>query len=184
MKLLLTSTGFANDAIAQTAVRLVGKPAEQINIAVINEGYVYDVGNRWAVRELVQGAAAFGGVYDLVNLLALTELEYMDRLEAADLFFVLGGYTDYLMNVFNRTGLSRRLPRWLETKVYVGSSAGSAIVGLRVNQAGFQKLYGEGDDYALTSYLELVDFATKSHLDRPGADNNRTEIVARRRENL
>ena len=39
MKLVLASQGFCNDEISNKVSELVGKPLENINIAIINEAY-------------------------------------------------------------------------------------------------------------------------------------------------
>ncbi len=173
MKLILTSDGFTTDEIIETAERLVGKPAEDISVAAIAEGYAVETGDhRWVLDNLDHAAAIFGGQFQLVNLLALDLPTIGIRLEAADLIFVLGGHTDYLMSVFNKSGLSEILPDLLKAKVYVGSSAGSMILGRRMDTLAYRQIYGEEGTYGTTQYLELVNFAIKPHLNSPLFPNN------------
>ncbi len=77
--------------------------------------------------ELNRTSRIFGGEFELVNLLALGIDKIVERLNLADLIFVVGGHTDYLMSVFNKSGLSNRLADLLSDKVYVGVSAGAMI---------------------------------------------------------
>jgi dipeptidase E len=173
MKLLLTSDGFTTDEIIETAIRLAGKPAEAINLAVIAEAYAVEPGDhRWVLDNLDHAAAIFGGTFQIVNLLALDPVGIQSRLEAADIIFAIGGHTDYLMSVFDRSGLSEILPDLLKTKVYVGSSAGSMILGRRMDTLAYRQIYGEEGTYGTTKYLELVNFAMKPHLNSPLFPNN------------
>lgn len=104
---------------------------------------------------------------ELVNLLALDTYEVKERLQKADVMYVLGGHTDYLMSVFNKTGFAKLLPELLKTKVYVGSSAGSMVLGKRLSDAAYLKMYKETNPYGVKNYLEVVDFSIMPHLDSP-----------------
>jgi peptidase E len=101
MKLLLTSAGFTTQTIIDACIELVGKPADQINIAVVNEGYAVEEGDHtWVLEELTLLKKAFGGTLELVNLLALDIHKIEKRIALADIIYVVGGHTDYLMHVF------------------------------------------------------------------------------------
>ncbi len=179
MKLILASAGFATEEIIQKAEELVGKKRSEISVAVINEAYAVEHENnlRWVLDDLNRIRDNFGGNLELVNLLALDTQTIQDRLEKADIIFVVGGHTDYLMSVFNKTGFGKLLPELLKTKVYVGSSAGSMVVCNRVSTEAYQTLYGEEDTYGITEYLGLVDIAIKPHYLSKIFTNNRKEKV-------
>ena len=178
MKLLLTSAGFTTQTIIDVCVELVGKPAELINIAVINEGYAVEAGDHtWVIDELALLRKSFGGRFELVNLLALSIEKAEERIEQADMIYVVGGNTDYLMHIFETTGFAKLLPRLLKTKIYVGSSAGSMVMGNRVSSESYQRIYGEGDTYGIEKYLDLVDLAIKPHLNSPDWPNNREPVL-------
>lgn len=178
MKLVLSSAGYFTAEIAQATAKLVGKPASQIKTAVINEGYVAEHGDHsWVVDDLNRIKKHFPGPLTLVNLQALTTQQIKNRLLEADVIFVVGGHTDYLMSVFNKSGLSSILPEIVASKVYVGSSAGSMVIGQRVSTTAYQHVYGEKEDYGVTRYLELVNFALKPHLGSPSFPQNRPEVL-------
>jgi dipeptidase E len=178
MKLVLASAGFYTQEIVNKTVELVGKPIEEIKVAVINEAYAVGHGNHWWVLDdLNRIQANFPSGFELVNLLALDIDMVKSRLELADVIFVVGGHTDYLMYVFNKTGFSKILPELLKTKVYVGSSAGSMVLAQRVSTAAYTKVYGEENDYGVTEYMNLVDFALKPHLNNPLFPNNNKEVL-------
>ncbi len=159
-------------------VRLSGQPRGKLTFAVINEGYAVESGDkRWMFDQLSALAELFPGEIDLVDLLALDVETVAKRIAPHDVIFVLGGHTDYLMHVFQKTGFAERLPQLLTNKVYVGSSAGAMVLGKRINTAAYRRVYGEGDDYGVTKYMELVDFAMKPHFDAKEFPNNRSDVL-------
>lgn len=178
MKLLLCSEGFSTEEIIAKCEELVGKTRNLINVAVINEAYAVEHENnlRWVLKNLNTVNDTFGGNAELVNLLALDIQTVKTRIGKADVIYVVGGHTDYLMSVFIKTGFSRILPELLESKVYVGSSAGSMVLGKRLSADAYQKIYGEIGKYGNNDYMGLVDLSIMPHLDSPHF-SNRKEIL-------
>jgi dipeptidase E len=166
MKLLLCSEGFHTPEIVAKCEELVGKKRDVISVAVINEAYAVEHDNnlRWILPTLNEVKDNFGGKLELVNVLALDIATVKQRIEQHDVIFVLGGNTDYLMSVFNKTGFAHLLPELLKTKVYVGSSAGSMVMGKRLSAGVYEKIYGERDLYGVGRYFELIDIALFPHL--------------------
>jgi dipeptidase E len=180
MKLLLCSEGFHTPELVDACARLVGKPKADISIGVINEAYAVETGDmRWVLTNLHSAADNFGGEFLLVNLLALDRNEIRERLESVDVIYVVGGHTDWLMHVLNESGLAAMLPDLLKSKVYVGSSAGSMVVGRRISTAAYAEVYGEEGDYGITQYLNLVDLAPKPHLGSDMFPYNRPDVLDR-----
>lgn len=178
MKLLLTSSGFTNQDIVSAFEKLVGKPAKDISIAIINEAYAVEHSDHsWNIAELVRIRETVGGKVEFVNLLANDLAMVRARIELCDAIFVLGGNTDYLMHVYQNTGFDKLLPELLKTKVYVGSSAGSMVICNRISTEAYLKVYGERGDYGITSYLGLIDVAIKPHLNSDHFPNNRKDIL-------
>ena len=178
MKLILCSEGFSTKEIIDKCVELVGKPKDSINVAVINEAYAVETDNlRWVVSNLNSVKDNFGGNLELVNLLALDAEDIKERLEKSDVIFVVGGHTDYLMSVFNKSGLSSMLPELLKSKVYVGSSAGSMVLGKRLSEMAYEKIYNERNTYGVDKYLELADIAVMPHLDSPHFPNRKETLL-------
>ncbi len=121
MRLLLTSAGFTTPEIIDAFVGLCDEPKEQVSLAIINEAYVVETGDkRWVIKELYRCATLFGGEIDHVNLLALDVDQIVERILKHDALYVVGGHTDYLMYVFERSGLVKALPRILEKVAHVG----------------------------------------------------------------
>jgi dipeptidase E len=178
MKMVLCSEGFHTPNTVQACVDLVGKPQDKISVAIINEGFAVEEGDkRWVLDNLNDVSKHFPAQLDIVDLLALSIEEVETRINFYDVIFVLGGNTDYLMHVFNKSGFTKLLPKLLESKVYVGSSAGSMVIGKRVSTEAYLEIFGEADDFGITEYLGLVDFAFKPHLDSPYFPNNTAEVI-------
>jgi len=179
MKLILASAGFYTEEIILKCEELVGKPRDKISISVINESYAVEHENnlRWVLDDLNRVKNNFGGNLELVNLLALDAKQIKERIMLNNVIFVEGGNTDYLMQVFNNTGFTKTLPELLKTKVYVGSSAGSMVIGKRLPSKAYKKIYGEDGSYGITSFFNLVNFAIMPHLDSPEFSNRREYLT-------
>jgi dipeptidase E len=177
VKLVLCSEGFHTPNTVQACVDLVGKSKDQISVAIINEAFAVEEGDkRWVLDNLNSAATKFGGDIDIIDLLALPIEDVKLRIEVVDVIFVVGGHTDYLMSLFVKTGFDKLLPELLESKVYVGSSAGSMVPGKRLSEKAYKQMYGEENTYGTTQFLELVDFSIMPHLD--------SEHFPMRKENL
>lgn len=178
MKLVLCSEGFHTPNTVEACVKLVGKLKDEISIGIINEAYAVEKGDkRWVLDNLNSVASNFAGEIDIVDLLALSIDEVEQRLSDKDVIFVVGGDTDYLMSVYQKTGFDRLLPKLLETKVYVGSSAGSMVVGKRISAAAYRLIYGEDSKWNIDQYVGLVDLSVMPHLDSPHFPNRKESLL-------
>lgn len=185
MKLLLCSEGFHTPNTIQACVDLVGKPKDEIAVAVINEAFAPE-GNdkRWVLHNLNCVADNFLGPFDIVDLLALSIDEIETRLEKCDVIFVVGGNTDYLMHVYKKTGFDKLLLKLLETKVYVGSSAGSVVMGKRPSTDEYLEAFGKEKDFGTTNYMELVNLAIRPHMDSSDQPKRREDVFRRSSQGL
>ena len=166
MRLILASVGFGAAGVVEKCVEMVGKRAEKINFAVINEAMAVEYGDhRWFLEDMDSIRNNFGGRLEMVNLLANDVAKIKERLMAADVIFGAGGNTDWLMRVLVKTGTAELLPKLLRSKVYVGSSAGACVLGCRPGYKTFVEVYEE--DQYVEKYLELVDFTVLPHLYSP-----------------
>ena len=178
MKFVLCSEGFHTPNTVEACVKLVGKPQDQISIGIINEAYAVEQGDkRWVLDNLNSVANNFTGEIDIIDLLALSIEEVENRLADKDVIFVVGGDTDYLMSVYQKTGFDKLLTKLLETKVYVGSSAGSMVVGKRISAAAYRLIYGEYSKWDIDQYVGLVDLSVMPHLDSPHFPNRKESLI-------
>lgn len=129
MKLILASSGLANEEIITTLEEMVGKPRKNINVAIINEAIKAESGDmRWFAEELERLASVIGGNLEFVDLQAHDLAYTKSRIALADMIFCFGGNTDYLATIFEKTGFADVLPEILAEKIWVGSSAGSCVL--------------------------------------------------------
>ncbi|MCW1907904.1 MAG: peptidase E [Candidatus Saccharibacteria bacterium] len=185
MKLLLCSEGFHTPNTVQACVDLVGKPKEEIAIAVINEAFAPENGDkRWVLHNLNSAADNFPGPFDIVDLLALPIEEVEARIAKCDVIFVVGGNTDYLMHVYKKTGFDKLLIKLLETKVYVGSSAGSVVMGRRPASIDYQEAFGKEKDFGTNEYMELVNLAIRPHMDSSDQPKRREDVLRKSSQGL
>jgi len=161
MKLVLMS-GYNTDTITQKIVDLVGKSAEKINVAILNECSTVENGDiRWLLYGFDILQKSFGGEIYLCDLRNESIEENKNRIDKADVIYCFGGHVDYLQTVFDKSGFSNILPELLRTKVWVGSSAGSCVVGKRPSQ--LHKL-DIGERHGVDKYLELINVGIRPHI--------------------
>lgn len=178
MKLILCSEGFSTPNTVQKCVELVGKSQDQIKIGIINEAFAVELGDkRWVLDNLNSVANNFKGEIDIIDLLALPIDEIEKRFEDKDVIFVVGGDTDYLMSIYQKSGFDKLLPKLLKTKVYVGSSAGSMVIGKRISADAYKLIYGEDSKWNISEYVGLVNLSVMPHLDSPHFPNRKESLL-------
>jgi len=154
-------SAYNTDEITEKIEELVGKTADKINIAIISEavgGDSWDV-KEWLIKSLVDMRSAFGGKFYWCNLVSVDMKETEETINKADVIWALGGHVSFLKQIFDQTGFSNILPKLLESKVWVGSSAGSCIIGRKpfINPDNDNK-------YEVDSWLEFVNLIIEPHV--------------------
>lgn len=131
MNLLLTSGGLTNEKLVASFKELVGKPLEETKVAFIATAALGEPGDkRWFVDDLVNLYKTGVNEVDILDIAGQDQAGWQPRLEAADVIWVEGGDTKYLMHHIARSGLQKMLPELLKKRVYVGVSAGSMVMGV------------------------------------------------------
>jgi dipeptidase E len=188
MKLLLTSGGLRNKTITGALRDLTGKPPKEVKVASIPTAAWADRGNKdWLIRDLNQ-LVAEGYYVDIIDLAALPPSEIHAALQDADVIFIGGGNAFFLSYWLQKTGIFGQLPELLKTKVYVGTSAGSMIVGQSFalsSQAlkqgspfkaiDFDSLGPKGASSGKT--LKLVGFIFRPHINSGSAPHAKLEVI-------
>ncbi len=164
MKLLLTSDGLTTKQLQNVLIDLAGKPFAELNFACITTAINRDDGDKTKKVKRISSLNSLGfAKFDLVDVAAIDKEYWLPRLEEADVIFILGGNTYYLLDEVRKSGLADELPRLLETRVYVGDSAGSILVTPSIDVAEID----DGDENIVdikdTSGLGLVDFEVSPH---------------------
>lgn len=168
MKLLLTSNGFSNQAIADALFDLVGKKPSDTNLVFIPTASNVEAGHKdWFIDDLINiKKQNFASVF-ITDISAVPENIWRPQLEEADVLFFEGGNTYHLMRWINESGLVKLLPEMLKSKVYVGLSAGSMITGPDLNLRLSKAIYGEEAERDSMTGLSFVDFYFLPHLNNP-----------------
>lgn len=179
MKLLLGSAGLYTKELADEMVRLVGKPSSEINVAIINEASKVEFGDMrdWFFDEINRIRDFTGGRIDFIDLQANDIETVRKNIAFADVIYCIGGNTEYLTKVMRETGFDVLLRELLETKVYVGSSASSMVIGKRINILAYRNKFGDKEDYGITDYLGIVDFHIVPHINSDEFSNRTREAV-------
>ena len=168
MKLLLSSNGFSNQAIADALFDLVGKKAEEASLVFIPTASNVEAGDKdWLINDLINIKKQNFKSVAITDISAVPENIWRPQLEEADVLFFEGGNTYHLMRWINDSGLIKLLPNMLKTKVYVGLSAGSMITGSDLNLRLSKTIYGEDAEKDSMPGLGLVDFYFLPHLNNP-----------------
>lgn len=180
MNLLLTSAGLTNPTLVEALRAMLGRATKELNLVVIPTAHNAERGDKtWFLHKTLWLPYQVGwksfSVIDLAAVNSLDKTLWWPALEAADVVLVGGGSVFYLSYWMQRAGLYDVLPQWLETKAYVGISAGSQIVGSEL-YASVELMEKQGvftdEDYDAVGpagqssgrTLRLVDFTFRPHL--------------------
>lgn len=168
MKLLLTSNGLSNKAIAAALFELVGKKPESTSLVFIPTASNVKVGDKdWLIDDLINIKKQNFKSVAITDISAVPEKIWRPQLEEADVLFFGGGDSYHLMRWINDSGLAKLLPEMLKTKVYVGLSAGSTVTGPDLDLHLSKTIYGGKAKKDSMLALGLVDFYCLSHLNSP-----------------
>jgi dipeptidase E len=172
MKLLLTSAGITNNSIKAAFLQMIGKAPEETSIAFIPTASDVEPGDKdWVLDDIARlRACASWKQFDIVDIAAMDKRFWEKRIREADVIYVEGGNEFFLMYHIEKSGLMDMLPELLEKRVWVGSSAGSMVLGKRIDPELSKYIYEEEIappfDH-VEKFLDYVDFAIKPHLDSP-----------------
>ena len=162
MQSQLFLTSIACNVLDQIASHLEGDPHD------LKVAFIPTASNLSANKEGTEGdrkkLISLG--FQVVDVdIAVTRHDDLRRaLEIADVIFVGGGNTFYLLQEAHRSGLNLMLREFVGNGVpYIGSSAGSVMVGTTIEP--IKMMDDPGDAPALTSYegLGFVEFVPLVH---------------------
>jgi dipeptidase E len=175
--MLLTSNGPRNEALRSALADLIGKSFGRARAVFVPTASVATPGDHgWLVEDL---SRLHGLGWRELNVLELNGLPgplVRERLGRADVIYCAGGNHYHLANSFAANGLAAPMTDLLESKVYVGVSAGSMIFSKHLS-AATGEAFGEQEDLrilgetAARSPFGLFDWYLKPHLNSPGFPN-------------
>jgi dipeptidase E len=179
MKLLLTSAGIQNKSIAKAILDLVGLPVDQIKVVFVPTAANVEKGEKlWLINDLLHFKEQNYGQIDIVDIAAVSKEIWLPRLQEANLLCFGGGNEQFLARVMQESGLRDELPNLLESRVYMGISAGSMIAGQFLAPDLLKVVYSEDSfEGELHPALGLVDCNFIPHLNSPWFPQSRKEVL-------
>ena len=185
MKLLLTSSGLCNETLLEALRDLLGKPFKSANVVYITTASVAEPGDHsWFVADLNRLYGLGWAEFDVLELNGLPRQMVLDRLLHADVIYVEGGSHYHLARSITGNGLADGFLEALESRVYVGVSAGSMIFSRNLTEHSAD-VFGDAADLhvlgatTVAPPFGLFDWYLKPHLYSP-AFRKRTDHWADR----
>jgi len=127
-KLLLTSTGLANQNIKNQFLQIIDKPVSQIKIIFVPTAARSEEELKY-VNESKRGLLDLGIPKHNIKTLNLDKSVSFQEVEDFDVIYVCGGNTLYLLKKVRETGFDKVIIEFAKTdKLYFGVSAGSILV--------------------------------------------------------
>lgn len=171
--MLLTSNGVTNGTLRTALEELLGKAFSSARAVYIPTAATAASGNHlWLVQSLLEVRGLGWREFDVLELNGLPKAMVVDRLRAADVIYVEGGNHYHLARSIARDGIATDLLELLESRVYVGASAGSMIFSRNLTTASaaqvgdLEDLHVLGAD-SIEPPIGLFDWYLKPHLGSP-----------------
>lgn len=166
MNLLLTSSGITNKSIEDALLKLLGKPFRESNLVFIPTAANIEKGDKtWLIDDMNNFRKLGYSSFDLIDISAVDKDNWLPSMQNADILVFGGGNVEYLLNWIKKSGLYEHLPKFLESKVYVGISAGSMITAKTISLSSSGILYYEKtNNFEITEGLGFIDFEIRPHL--------------------
>lgn len=184
MKLLLTSGGISNKTIENELRSLIGKDFKGLNMLFCTTASNYEGGNMndWLINDL-EKLKNLGFNIDVCDINGISKDKFLPRFEWANIFYFEGGNTQWLRNCIKNSGLEEHLLKLLETKIWIGASAGSCVLCPTVCNS-CQDLFDEKIEGFPIDGLGLVNFQFVPHLNNEGSPKIKFENLKNASKNL
>ncbi|HRN71195.1 MAG TPA: Type 1 glutamine amidotransferase-like domain-containing protein, partial [Candidatus Woesebacteria bacterium] len=158
--------GFTNKTIINAFQDLLHKPFEETTLVFIPTAANVEEGSKdWLIDDLYRTKELGFKSIDIVDISALEKDMWEKRIHEADVIMVGGGNTYHLIYWMNKSGFTDLIKDWLETKVYVGISAGSIVMSEDLSLTTANKLYYEDSEKIdIEKGLGFVNFHIRPHL--------------------
>lgn len=161
--IFLTSCGIINNEIKKEFYKVITKDVKDLKVLYITtaaDGEA-DPDKTWMEEE-------FQTILDL-GILKENIMEYKIgnkiNINEFDVVYMMGGNTFYLLDIIRKTGFDKNIEEFINSgKIYVGSSAGSEILGNSINVA----LGYDENNVNMTDFtgLKIVDGLIIPHCNR------------------
>lgn len=179
MKLLLTSSGITNTSIEKALLELLGKPFAKTHITFIPTAANMEKGDKtWLVTDMHNLLKLGFAAFDVMDISAVPKDIWLPSFENADILVFGGGNVEYLLTQLEKTGLKGLLPKLLETKVYMGISAGAMVTAKTISLSKAGMLYWEKTGtFENREGLGFVNFEVLPHLNSEWVPNVRLDYL-------
>lgn len=185
MKFILTSAGITNKSIAHTITDLVGKPTNEISVIFIpTAANIIEGDKEWLIDNYSEFKNQNYKSIDILDIASVPEKIWRPRMESADLICFGGGNEQYLAKSIRDSGIDKALPDLLKTRVYMGISAGSMVVGQLLSQNLMKLIYPEEFYEELADPLAYLDLIFIPHLNSEYFSHVRKDIIEKYNDNF
>jgi dipeptidase E len=188
--MLLTSAGIRNEVLKSALVGLVARPLATASVAFIPTASLAVAGDhRWFIEDLNRLHSLGWRELDVLGLNGLPVQLVLERLRRADVIYAEGGNHYHLANSIMANGLAAEMKDIVESKVYVGVSAGSMIFSRNLS-GQTAEAFAEQDDLRILgdqparSPFGLFDWYVKPHLNSPNFPGRTVEWFEQAAEKL
>jgi len=184
MKLVLTSAGISNKSIENELRSIVSKDFTDVKMLFCITASNYEGGemNEWLIEDL-ETLKNLGFKLDICDINGISKEKFLPRFEWADILYFEGGNTQWLRNCIKNSGLEEHLIRLLETRIWIGASAGSCVLSPTLCNS-CQDLFDENIEGCQTDGLGFVDFQFIPHLNNEWFPKITQENIQNASENL
>ncbi len=183
MKFLLTSAGIVNSSLEKALFELIGKPASETKVVFVPTAANLVADDKsWLVRNYHDFLKLGLQSFDIADIAAVPKKNWIARFESADVLCFGGGDEQYLARVMRESGVAEALPKLLETRVYMGISAGSMVVGRLLSSAFTRELWPEESFEGNEEGIGLYNFSILPHLNSDYFAHLRSPLIQSMKE--
>lgn len=159
-ELFLTSE---SDYVMDDLIKNLPKNPRELNLAFINTAAEAEEGDHWWVRDEKNKLLEVGFDVDEFSITDMHSQDIEKKLNNKQVIYFCGGNTFYLLDQVIKTGCDGILKEKINNGViYIGSSAGSMIVGTRIDLVSTIDDKLKAPDLKSTG-LEIVDYSILPH---------------------
>ena len=184
MKLVLTSAGISNKSLESELRNIIGKDLKGLKMLFCTTASNYEGGEmeEWLIPDLIT-LTQMGFKIDICDINGIGIERFLPRFEWADVLYFEGGSTQWLRKSIKESGLEEHLPRLLETRVWIGASAGSCVLSPTVCNS-VQDLFDDKLEGYPVYGLGYVDFQFIPHLNNDCFSKIKKENIEKTINNL
>ena len=172
-QLFLTSS---SEIVMDDIVTKLPKSPKELNLAFINTAAEAVEEDHWWLKAEKEKLEEVGFTVDEFSITDLSKATIEARLKDKQIIYFCGGNTFYLLDQVIKTGCDQIIREKMDQGIiYIGSSAGSMIVGTRIDLVSEIDDRSKAPDLKSTG-LEIVDLSILPHW---GSDIFRKEYLSR-----